>query len=143
MTVVCRIPLQNGTAPLPSLECTVENGCMVVRAPPELTILDTDDLCQYTGCRMKVSTGKSGQRLTYCAKHSEYSRRMQKENYARQKLRNMSGLCARRDCNKPRSENKHKPGSLGRLCADHANELNQRSKHAYHRHKHKRQKTRE
>ena len=70
---------------------------------------------------------------------ADYSRKMQKKNYLRQQEKMKKGLCARRDCKKPRAPIEQKrPGTLARCCAEHARQRNLRAKLSYQRRKRKR-----
>ncbi len=127
MTSVCRIPLMGKD--VPTLDFVVIDGHMVVQVEAE-TILDSDELCQYPRCRRRVAMGLQGQFLIYCTEHSNYSKIMQKKNYAAAFLKNETGLCVRHGCNNPRALKKN-ANQLGRCCSEHAFQNNERAKAAY------------
>jgi hypothetical protein len=56
---------------------------------------------------------------------------MQRQNYAKQQDKIKTGLCARRDCLNPRAPNKKDSQRLGRVCAKHALQNNERARVHY------------
>ena len=87
MTTICRIPLKLGDD-VPEVACTFEDGFMVVRAPVAAQIIDPPELCQRMRCRKLVAVS-NGRNLTHCEEHAAYFRTMQRQNYAKQKSKNV------------------------------------------------------
>ena len=133
MNIICRIPLKSGEN-VPQLECVLEDGFMVVCAPPSVEIVDAIELCQHMRCRTHVAKGVNGQNLNHCEEHAAYYRSMQRQNYTKNNLKNELGLCAYQGCNNLQAQNR-KTGNVGRCCTEHAEKLNQASKTAYKRRK--------
>ena len=129
MTAICRIPVLENNV-LPKLDCTVEDGYMIVYVPTGTPVFDTNELCHYPRCRKQVTIGTHLQRLQYCFEHSEYSRKMQKQNYANRKRKMDAGICVRHGCFNSRAPNKRRPG-LGRCCEEHAAMSAAKAKMAY------------
>ena len=129
MTAICRIPILEGHE-IPKLDCTLENGYLIVHVPVNTPIFDANELCCYPRCRQLTTTGIHMQKVQYCDDHVKYSRLMQKKNYANRQHKVPAGLCVRHGCCNQRAPNKRRPG-LGRCCAEHAALCNERAKQAY------------
>ena len=129
MTAICRIPIQEGHA-LPEIDYIVEDGYMVVHVPADTPISDSNELCHYPRCRKRTTLGIHMQQVQYCEEHVQYSRLMQKKNYANGQRKMDAGLCVRHGCKNSRGPNKRRPG-LGRCCVEHAAICNEKAKLAY------------
>ena len=132
MIEICRFQLPDVQMTSSLVNCFIEGEYMVLQIPTQAVIFDSLDLCQYTGCRRAVATSaRTKQKLKYCYYHVEYSRKMQKQNYARQQEKIRKGICAMYDCERPRAPNKKSTGKLGRVCVEHALQNNERSRKFY------------
>lgn len=123
-TTICRFALPEDHK-MPKLQFEIEDGFVVLRAPPGVEIIAQ---CRYLHCTNAVTIGARGTVLKYCVVHSDYHKQMAKANYQSHKKKIQQGICCKPGCENPCAG---KQKGFGIFCKDHADVNNRSSKEAY------------